>query len=206
MMRSLRPFLPAVLVLGLCAFTSAAARGADAKDAPKVEVVDAPAATSDGLEVRMTSPAKFREGEPLKLAFKFTNIAREGTFGLYNKLFDSMYADDRAFDNAATIVALNRDTKETFRTVCVAEITRKQPPFEQVKLSPGESWVGRFEFSRFLQYKNESTGKLVKDLPPGNYRMTVTWKFAPKADAKVRWWAGTLESKPVDFEIVAPAK
>lgn len=215
MTRSLRSYLTLLLapalIGGLCA-CGASTWGADAKDSKQVEVVDtaAPAAARDGLEVRMASPKKFVEGEPLKIAFKFTNVAREGNFALYNKLFDSQYSDDRDFDKNATIVAVHRETQESFTAVCEAEICRAKGSFTNVALKPGQSWEGQFVFSRHIRFKNTTRGERAPQLPPGPYRMTVTWKFEaskspPVEGSSFPWWTGALETKPFEFEVAKPA-
>lgn len=198
--------LHASFLLGLCSITAAAAFGADTKDEKKVEIVDAPAATKDDLAVRMTSPAKFAEGDMLKIAFKFTNIGKEGSFAIYNKFFDNMYSDNIDFDNQVKIVAYNRDTKESFTVVCLAEISRAKGNFPTVILGPGQSWEGKADFGRYLRFRHETGGNPSAHLPPGNYRTTVTWKFPQVPGSKVRWWAGEIESKPIEFEIVKATK
>lgn len=188
------------LVMGLLS-VAAMSWGADTKDKQAIDTSEPPAATRDGLALRMRMPEKFAEGDPLQLGFKFTNVDPKRSFALYNKLFDSMYSDDRDFDAAATIVVANRDTKDSYWVVCTAEITRKARNFETVTLGPGKSWEGRFQFSSHLRFRSESREKNLDRLPPGRYRMTVNWKFPPVANSKSPWWSGNIESLPLDFEI-----
>jgi hypothetical protein len=188
------------LVLGLLS-VAAISWGADTKDKNAIDTLEPPAATRDGLALRMKMPDKFAEGDRLKMSFKFTNVDPKRSFALYNKLFDSMYCDDQDFDRTAGIVVANRDTKDSYWVACEAEISRKASNFETVTLDPGKSWEGRFEFSRHLRFRSADRQKSLDSLPPGRYRMTVNWKFPPVANSKSPWWAGNIESLPVDFEI-----